>query len=115
MKINPNSPLWAYPGEHVDMIFQKRFDACLQEYEDRLTDEYVECQIHINELDPSGQHIQWWVGSKDRIKMETAFFEEAYGVFDSFLKYTDMSAHCQEIYRNVTGHGEPVESSIKWH
>lgn len=120
MKLSPNSPLWIYPGGATsDLLFRNRFETFLYRYEDHLVDEYIECQLHLNTSDMSDVYdrdsASWWLGSKQRIEMEVAFFEREYKItFDKVRevmmylpKYQDMSAHSQTIYQSIMGHGDP--------
>jgi hypothetical protein len=115
MKLDPNSPLWVYPGGAMsDLLFKNRLETFLFEYEDHLVDEYIECRLHIDIFNPESDTIETaerWVGSAMQIRKEVKYLHETYGitldkvfeVFDSFPKYDDMSDKCKDVYNTLMG------------
>ena len=116
MKISHKSKCWKEP---VDKRQVPTFnhEMLLSVYENRLIEEYIECQLHINFADNLNvehpkEKLQWWLGSLERIEMESAFFNERFGIeFDELRKimdggiprFDDMSKNLQEIYTRLYG------------
>lgn len=109
MKIIDDSPIWTYPGGATSgILYENRFEIFLKAYEERLVDEYIECQLHLNEKED-----HWWLGNLHRIQMEVMYMEECGIIFDKVIDlknhmpfYKDMSKISQINYRKICG--EPV-------
>jgi hypothetical protein len=109
MKIEPDSVIWMYPGgAKSDLIYENRLEAFLCAYENRLVDEYIECQLHLNEKENP-----WWLGRLQCIESDVLYFKECGIIFDKVFevmdhmpRYKDMSKISQENYRKICG--EPV-------
>jgi hypothetical protein len=119
MQISYKSKCWKSPAP-VDRRTKPatfNYEMLLNVYENRLIEEYIECMIHINfEDNPDVKYprekLQWWLGSLERMEMESAFFNERFGVeFDELRKvmdkgiprFDDMSKKLQEIYTSLNG------------
>jgi hypothetical protein len=117
MQINYKSKCWKQPLDKRNGIPTFDFLMMLGIYENRLKEEYIECMLHINFADnPNVEYpkekLQWWLGSLERIEMESAFFNERFGVeFDALRKvmdkgipkFDDMSKELQAIYTRLYG------------
>jgi hypothetical protein len=116
MQISWKSKCWKEPVDKRQ-VPTFNYEMLLNVYENRLIEEYIECMLHINYADdpiveyPDAK-LQWWLGSLERIQMESAFFNERFGVeFDQLRKvmddgiprFDDMSKNLQEIYTRLYG------------
>lgn len=119
MQISHKSKCWKAPAP-VDRRTKSatfNYEMLLSVYENRLIEEYIECMLHINFVDNSNvefpkEKLQWWLGSLERIEMESAFFNQRFGVeFDALCevmekgipKFEDMSKELQDIYTQLNG------------
>ena len=119
MQISHKSKCWKSPAP-VDRKTKPatfNYEMLLNVYENRLIEEYIECMLHINYKDNSNigypkEQLQWWLGSLERIEMESAFFNERFGVeFDELHKVMDkgipkmedMTPNCKAIYMRLMG------------
>lgn len=123
MQISHKSKCWKPPVDKRNGVPTFNYEMLLNVYEKRLIDEYIECMLHINYKDNSNigypkEQLQWWLGSLERIEMESAFFNERFGVEFGELckvmdrgipKFNDMSKELQAIYMRL--HGESHVSS----
>jgi hypothetical protein len=119
MQISHKSKCWKAPAP-VDRRTKPatfNYEMLLNVYENRLIEEYIECMLHLNFVDNSNvefpkEKLQWWLGSLERIEMESAFFNERFGVEFNELhkvmdkgipKMDDMTPRCKEIYMSLLG------------
>ena len=117
VQISHKSKCWKEPVDKRTKPSTFNYEMLLNVYEQRLIEEYIECMLHINFSDnPNVEYpdakLQWWLGSLVRIEMESAFFNERFGVeFDALRKimdggiprFEDMSKELQEIYTRLYG------------
>jgi hypothetical protein len=111
MQISHKSKCWKEPVDKRQ-VPTFNYEMLLNVYENRLIEEYIECMLHINFSDnPDVEYpdakLQWWLGSLERIEMESAFFNGRFGIeFDQLRKVMDrripkiddMTPKCKEIY-----------------
>jgi len=114
MQISHKSKCWKEPVDKRQ-VPTFNYEMLLNVYENRLIEEYIECQLYINNLknvDYLNHHLQWLLGSLERIEMESAFFNGRFGIeFDELRKimdsgiprFDDMSKHLQTIYIRLNG------------
>jgi hypothetical protein len=116
MQISYKSKCWKEPVDKRN-VPTFNYEMLLNVYEIRLIEEYIECQLHINFADnPNVEYpkekLQWWLGSLERIEMESAFFNERFGiefnelrkVMDNGIpKFENLSKSLQEIYTSLLG------------
>lgn len=116
LQISYKSKCWKEPvdGRNIPTF---NYEMLLNIYENRLIEECIECQLHINFADNPDikypiEKLQWWFGSLERIEMESAFFNERFGVeFDKLRKVMDngiprmedMTPRCKRIYMSLLG------------
>jgi hypothetical protein len=90
MKIEPDSVIWMYPGgAKSDLIYENRFEAFLFTYEERLVDEYLKCQAHLNLETTDSLALSWWLGSQERIEMEVEYLKKCGIIFDKVFDAID--------------------------
>lgn len=117
MQISHKSKCWKASVDKRNGIPKFNYEMLLSVYENRLIEEYIECMLHVNFADNSNvqypkEKLQWWLGSLERIEMESAFFNERFGVeFDELRKVMDkgipkmddMTPKCKQIYISLSG------------